>query len=510
MKEVGFADAPAVMDKLRAQGFRIVQCHGTFDLLHPGHLVHFEEARSLGDVLVVTLTAGCFVNKGPGRPFFEDAMRVKAVAALAIVDYVVAVPFPAAVEAIECIRPDVYCKGRDYEDPESDVTGNIRDDVSAVARVGGTVHYVGSVVFSSSRLINRAFHAVSKNASSFCRELSTKYTPDDFRAFVERFARLRVLVVGDLIFDRYCQVNVQGLTSKNRTLSARFIDEETQAGGALAIARHVAAFAGTVDVLSLAGPEPWVDAQLKTHLAGRTQHILRLPDFTTVVKQRFIESAKRSAELNKLFAVNYLDQEPPGTDVEEDVCRSLRAIIGRYDLVLVADFGHGLMQARVRELVQEEAPLLALNCQTNSFNHGFNLINRRYQRADFFSLDEHELMLACGQRKPDFLRELQALTASFDSRYAWLTRGSQDSIGIDARCGGRISVPPMESQVVDTVGAGDAFFSLVALAGATDVPIDLATFMGQLAGAQAVRIVGNSTSIKKDALLKGGQSLLAF
>ncbi|MBK8477030.1 MAG: hypothetical protein IPL39_12235 [Opitutaceae bacterium] len=264
-------------------------------------------------------------------------------------------PYPAAVEAIECIQPTVYCKGREYEDQNNDVTGNIRADVEAVARVGGTVHYVGSVVFSSSRLINCAFNAVSKSANNFCRELATRYTPEDFRTAVDRFNRLRVLVVGDIIFDRYCQVNVQGLTSKNRTLSARFIEEETQAGGALAIARHIAAFAGSVDVLSLAGPEPWVDALLNTHLGGRIQHILRRPNFTTVVKLRYIESAKRSAELNKLFAVNFLDQEPPGPEAEEEVCRALRAIVGNYDLVVVADFGHGLLQPRVRELVQEKA-----------------------------------------------------------------------------------------------------------------------------------------------------------
>ncbi|MBK8477031.1 MAG: hypothetical protein IPL39_12240 [Opitutaceae bacterium] len=118
--------------------------------------------------------------------------------------------------------------------------------------------------------------------------------------------------------------------------------------------------------------------------------------------------------------------------------------------------------------------------------------------------------MACGQRKHDFTRELQALARSFGSRCAWLTRGSKDSIGLDLRSGDQAAAPPLENQVVDTVGAGDAFYSLTSLAGATDVPIDLATFMGQLAGAQAVRIVGNATPIRKDKLLKGGQSLLAY
>ena len=108
-KILPFETAPAVLDKLRAEGKKIVQCHGTFDLLHPGHIHHLEEARALGDLLVVTVTAEKFVNKGPGRPFFNDELRATSLAALVCVDYVVVVPFPAAVEAIECVKPAIYC-----------------------------------------------------------------------------------------------------------------------------------------------------------------------------------------------------------------------------------------------------------------------------------------------------------------------------------------------------------------------------------------------------------------
>jgi sugar/nucleoside kinase (ribokinase family) len=64
--------------------------------------------------------------------------------------------------------------------------------------------------------------------------------------------------------------------------------------------------------------------------------------------------------------------------------------------------------------------------------------------------------------------------------------------------------------VVDTIGAGDAFFSVAALAAARGLPVDLATFLGQLAGAQAVKIVGNASPISKTTLLKSGMSLLNF
>ena len=64
--------------------------------------------------------------------------------------------------------------------------------------------------------------------------------------------------------------------------------------------------------------------------------------------------------------------------------------------------------------------------------------------------------------------------------------------------------------VVDTVGAGDAFFAIAALAAQKKLPIELSTFLGQLAGAQAVKIVGNEHPISKQVLLKSGMSLLNF
>ncbi|HLP07694.1 MAG TPA: PfkB family carbohydrate kinase [Opitutaceae bacterium] len=508
-KTLAFEDAPAVMDDLRAQGLRIVQCHGTFDLVHPGHIVHFEEARALGDILVVTITAAAHVNKGPGRPFFDDTLRVKALTALTVVDYVVVVPFPAAVEAIDCIRPHVYCKGKEYEEQKNDVTGNIRDDVAAVARVGGEIRYVGSVVFSSTRLINNQFSVLPQETRDFCRKLSEIITPPEFVAAVDDFSQLKVLVVGDVIFDRYTKVHVQGLTSKNRTISVRQLAEETHLGGALAVYRHIRAFTEHVDFFSITGTEAWVPGLVAQAVPAEHNLGLRLENFTTVIKQRFIEQSKRTTEVNKLFALNFIDARGPNGDTEARLCRALAGIIADYDLVVVADFGHGLMQPRVRELVQERASYLALNCQTNSNNHGFNVIDRQYHRADAFTLDEEELTLACGQRYPEPVPELGELRRRFGSAYGWLTRGGHETIGTSAS-GAVFHMPVLEQQVTDTVGAGDAVFSLCALSARAGLPLHLATFLGQLAGAQKVRVMGNAEGVRKDRLLKGGIALLSY
>ncbi len=108
-----------------------------------------------------------------------------------------------------------------------------------------------------------------------------------------------------------------------------------------------------------------------------------------------------------------------------------------------------------------------------------------------------------------FETELHTLKERFGATYAWLTRGSVMTIGL--KTGEKtVQIPPLDTEVIDTVGAGDAFFSVAGLAAARGLPANLATFLGQLAGAQAVKIVGNARPISKANLLKGAMSLLNF
>jgi cytidyltransferase-like protein len=508
-KILSYSEAPVRFSELRAEGKKIVHCHGTFDMVHPGHIVHFEEAKALGDILVVTITEEKHVNKGPGRPYFNDALRSRWLAALACVDYVVIIPFAAAVEAIECVRAHYYCKGREYENQSNDVTGNIVDDVAAVKRVGGEMRYVGSIVFSSTRLLNDHFDPYPAEVKNFCQGVARTCSATKFREVVENFSQLRVLVVGDIIFDKYTTLEVQGLTSKNRILSGRHVSDEMQAGGALAVFRHLREFTPHVKLISLAGNEPWLDAELSCYMQPQEQDLVRSDEFTTIVKQRFVEPRHEGKELQKLFSVNYINKRAPAEALQYSVLERIADQIDDYDLVLVMDFGHGLMEDIVRVYVQQRAKFLAVNCQTNSNNHGFNILTRRYSRADAFTLDQAEMNLAVGRRDIDYGKELTALASQLNSRYAWLTRGVTETIG--RNCQKELSAcAPFERTVVDTLGAGDAFCAAASLAAVSGLPLNLATFMGQLAGAQAVKIVGNSEPIRKAKFLKAGQSMLAF
>jgi len=147
----------AICRGLREAGKRIVQCHGAFDLLHPGHIKHFQAAKVMGEVLVVTVTADRFIRKGPGRPAFNQQLRADSIAALRVVDFVGIADWPTGVEAIEHVRPHFYVKGQDYADRSKDVSGVIAAEEAAAQRCGGKLVFTHEVQFSSTKLIGQHF-----------------------------------------------------------------------------------------------------------------------------------------------------------------------------------------------------------------------------------------------------------------------------------------------------------------------------------------------------------------
>ena len=110
------ADAAAFAERERAAGRRVVFTNGVFDLLHPGHVRYLEQARRLGDVLIVGLNGDESVrrNKGTGRPLTLEAERVEILAALACVDAVVVFNEDTPAGIIAAIQPDVLVKGADW------------------------------------------------------------------------------------------------------------------------------------------------------------------------------------------------------------------------------------------------------------------------------------------------------------------------------------------------------------------------------------------------------------
>lgn len=492
--------------KIRNEGKTIALCHGVFDLVHPGHILHFEQANRMADILVVSVTSSKYVRKGPGRPYFNDEMRMMFLEALECIDYVILSECYTADDVIESVEPDIYVKGEEYANLKGDVTGKIEEEKRLVELHGGKLGFTTGQVFSSTKIINTAMSGLSDEVIRYMEDFKTRHTMKDIKMYADEIRKLKVLVVGDVIIDKYTYCDVQGIMSKDMGYSARLSYSEEYLGGAVAVARHLASFTDNVDLMSITGNEKKVRLRLFDELAGRVQLKLGYSSIVpTIVKHRYLTRNEKREEYRKIFSINNI---PEFTQYEEniyrDLKRGLKENIKAYDVVFLCDFGHGLIDREMMDIIQADAKYLVLNCQTNSSNKGLNIITK-YSRADVFSLDQQELKLAFPEYFSDEYLGLIKLSTHLKAN-GWLTRGSKGAYGV---CNDEIQkCPAFTLTVKDTIGAGDAFLAMAGIFSVAGAPIEVGTFMGNIGGALGANIVGNKSAIEKVNVLKYASTLM--
>lgn len=493
----------SILSALRAKGKKIVQCHGVFDLLHIGHIRHFEQAKSLGDILVVTVTQDKYVNKGPHRPAFPENLRAESIAALDCVDYVAINKWPTSVETIKLLKPAVYAKGSEYSDARKDYTGKITEEEAAVKSVGGRIAFTEDITFSSSSLINRYLPVFPKEVTDFLAGFAEKYCERDIIKYLEDAHKLKVLVIGEAIIDEYQYCDTIGKASKEPALVAQYRSMEKFAGGILAVGNHIANFSDHVSLLTFLGADDSHEDFIRQHVNANVEKMfLYKENSPTIVKRRFIENYL----LQKLFEVYVINDQELSRPANEALCKKLHSILHLYDVVIVVDYGHGMMTKEAIDVICKNSRFLAVNTQTNAGNRGFNTI-KKYPRADFISLAEHEIRMELRNLKDDLKDMVTVLSEDMGGCRVIVTCGKYGSLCY-SKDEGFFEIPAFAQHVVDRIGAGDALLSLTALCVAQEAPMEITGFIGNVVGAEAVQIIGNKTPIERVTLFKHIVSLL--
>jgi len=488
-----------LLEKQRESGLRVIHCHGVFDLLHPGHIRHFKAAKARGDKLVVTVTPDCFVNKGPGRPVFSEQLRIESLAALQDIDYVVLNDSPDAISAIKKVRPSLYVKGIEYANHSADVTGKISAEAKAVEECGGTIYYTDDIVFSSSSLLNQHFDAMSPEATQFVNEIKTEVSLDELMEKIEQLRKIKVLIIGDAIIDEYQYAEPLGQTGKGHHHVAKCLDREVFLGGSLIIANHIAQFSDHVTLVTAIGAECPYSSYIKTHLDPKVnQEFVYLKGSSTLIKKRYV--LKDGKTLSKLFESYSGQEKGPDFLQTSRIVQFLQEKAGGYDLVLACDFGNGFTNSPIIHAISQVPTFLAINTQTNSGNRGYNMVTN-YQRADYISLNEPELRLACHNKTGDLEGLAADISEIMNCPGVSVTRGV-NGVSCFSRSEPPIAIPAFASKSIDRVGAGDAYLSLSSLCLAKGLSFKLAGFIGTLAAAMSVQIIGNREPIRKSSLAK--------
>jgi len=183
-----------IIEKEKKKSKKIVHCHGVFDLLHIGHIKHLKKAKELGDKLVVTITSDKFVNKGPGKPAFNQILRAEALSAISFVDYVSINETSTAINPITILKPNIYCKGKDYKNPKQDITGEIKNEIKILKKIGGKIFFTEELTFSSSRLINRSTDFYSESQKKIIDKIRKKINFNKLKELINNFSNLKILI----------------------------------------------------------------------------------------------------------------------------------------------------------------------------------------------------------------------------------------------------------------------------------------------------------------------------
>ena len=502
-KIITLDELAAKAEKLQGEGKRIVLCHGTFDLIHSGHIQYLKSARQEGDVLCVTVTGDKYVKKGPGRPTFPEEIRVENIGSLNFVDFVAINYAETAVNVISSIKPHAYVKGPDYKNTADDVTGNILHEKNAVEANGGKIIFTEDITFSSTSLLNEHFGIFPSETREYLRDFGKKYEIGDVIEMFESLKDKNVLVIGDAIVDEYHYVEPLGQSSKGANLAVKFDSKEQFAGGSLAVANHVAGFVNSVTLVAGLGERDSHEDFIRSKLMENVTPVFSyFPDAPTLVKRRYVDG-----DLLKLFEVYFYSDEPSLAEIDEKTCPWLAKNTGSFDIVIVPDFGNGFISAQMINEVCDKARFLAVNTQVNSGNRGYHSINR-YPRADFVSLNAPEVRIATHNRHDPHEKLAKGIAEKIGAKHFAVTLGSNGAILLNMDQDSVCKSPILSTKVLDRIGAGDTFLSLAGLCLGAQLPSEVALFAGSAAAALDVQVVCNREPVVPVDLFKYFTTLL--
>ncbi len=285
-----------------------------------------------------------------------------------------------------------------------------------------------------------------------------------------------------------------GTASKDPVISTRKTNQEQFAGGVLAVGNHIAQFCENIELISVLGSQKSQECFIKNHLNKNIKPVFFFKkNSETIVKTRFLEEKR----LTKIFKIENSDGEIIPTSIENDILRHLKSKIKDYEILVVSDFGHGLLSKNIRKYITKNSNYLALNVQTNSSNFGFNTISK-YDKANFISLNNRELQMYFQDNEYHNTDLLKKLIKIKKYNKILLTASNEGVIFFD---GNYIKThKAFTSRPVDTIGAGDAVFSI----GSLFSYINQDEYIPQIAnivGAIAVKIIGNKEPVTKSKIL---------
>jgi len=442
---------------------------------------------------VVSLTGDAQISKGDQRPYIPQEMRAENLAALECVDLVYINPEPTAAELLAELRPDIYVKGSEYE--QSNDPGFLRERDIVLGYGGRVVFSSGDVVFSSSRLLEVLGKDPSLDAqrlAHICQRHDIDRT--NLAALLERFRNLRVLVVGDVILDRYVFCDATDLASEAPMMSLTRLEERTYVGGAGIVARHVAALGATAHLLTS------VSNDARSHEVAATLSDEQVATCLIPSRPQLPEKTRYLVDSTKVMRVEDAHSHPLDSTAEAHALGWARSIADSIDAVIFCDFGYGTITAGLleglRRIFSRPGQIITADV---SGKRGRLL---QFRHADLLCPTERELRAALHDFDHGLSNVAWNAMDQTQARQLLVTVGKKGVVVFDRQTQdpgdpayrGRLRseyLPSLADAVVDPLGCGDALLAAATLTRAAGGSLMQAAYLGSAAAAIEIARLGN-------------------
>lgn len=473
----------------------IALCFGHFLQLDYSTLHFLENAKKHCSKLVVLIASQGEGTEEDHAYFPHLRKRAELLSLLPVVDHVVLNPLPNAVTAIQKLKPNTYLRHASYRNPNSDLSGHLATEEEALRKVGARLLFTEDALPESKQMLESLGLVWNSRQVEAIREADELFQNASLNSILEDISKLKVLVVGEPIVDTYVFCEAEAISSKSPSISARYLHEENYPGGSLAIARHLQALGAQVTLLITHGGELYFENLLRSSVHSDINLEFEIiPNMPTPRKTRHVVPFKNQ----RIFELTHLRSDQWKYHSPSNFCKKLQRLSKEADISIISDFGHGLFEGQVLQSAKKIPSFVGLNVQTNSGNFGFNPFTK-HQRYDYLSLDERECRIAMHDRLSP-IRDLAYKTVKTKiKRPVAITLGNSGSMFFDSRYREHFC-PVFFKDVIDTTGAGDAYFALTTLLVYLETHPDLIPFMGNVYAGLKTRIVGNKEAVSRASL----------
>ena len=496
--KVRTAESVAAILGPRPRAKKIIMCHGTFDIVHPGHIRHLLYAKSKGDVLVASLTADAHILKANFRPFVPQELRALNLAALEVVDYVIVDDDPTPIRNIGIIQPDFFAKG--YEYAKEGLHPRTAEEKAAVERYGGELILTpGDIVYSSSHLIETSPPSLAVEKLMMLLD-AERLDFDVLRRALGQIKGLRVHVVGDTIVDSYTRCALIGGATKTPTISVRFEERTDFVGGAGIVAKHLRSAGVEVVFSTVLGDDQMGDfARKNLEAMGIETEPIIDPTRPTTHKDVITTGGYH------LLKVDKVDNRSISERILQVLAERVRAIPA--EIVVFSDFRHGIFN-------RETIPLLTAAIPPTAFRVADSQVASRwgnileFRSFDLITPNEREARFALGDQD-SVVRPLgNELYRQAGCRTLMLKLGERGLMTFratperaeDVRA--FFALDSFAPRIVDALGSGDALLAYAAPAMHVSGNAVVASVLGSLAAAAECEQEGNVLVEPQDVLSK--------